>query len=216
MPLVLAPLWVAVASLFIAFPALCADESGETVLKPEVRVGDSWTYNFVDYLTNRKVATIEDVVTFIGSDFLLVVSTDEANQRELDSHWTSEWGLVPGAQRAYKPPLRFFNFPLKIGDSFETVYEVLARKGNSARYNVKATVKVTGWEEIEVPAGKFRALRIESNGTIVRLDMVASARNRHVIWYVPEIERWVKWTTESDNPPENTINGYELVKFRLK
>ncbi|HVJ13211.1 MAG TPA: hypothetical protein VNC62_16680, partial [Burkholderiales bacterium] len=51
---------------------------------------------------------------------------------------------------------------------------------------------VVGWEEIEVPAGKFRALKVHAEGTYQRLDRPNAGWARNTFWYVPTVKRWVK------------------------
>jgi hypothetical protein len=53
-------------------------------------------------------------------------------------------------------------------------------------------VTVVGWEDIEVPAGRFRALKLEAQGHYRRLDRPATDEARNTYWYVPRVKRWVK------------------------
>ena len=59
------------------------------------------------------------------------------------------------------------------------------------------TTRVVGWEAVTVPAGTFRALRLEVEGNRGK-DPDAywwpkqAARFRHTIWYAPEVRRYVK------------------------
>ena len=61
----------------------------------------------------------------------------------------------------------------------------------------KYAVKVAGWETVTVPAGTFRALRIEVEGSRGKDPdpfwwPKQAARFQHSIWYAPEAKRYVK------------------------
>jgi len=81
-------------------------------------------------------------------------------------------------------------------------------------------VRALGWEEITVPAGKFRALKIEAQGSFRRTgDGSGSGTARNVIWYAPEVRRWVKMTREETflrKRGGGDHSGEELVAYRLQ
>ncbi len=92
-------------------------------------------------------------------------------------------------------------------------------------------VQAVRWEDVEVPAGRFRALRIEADGHMFRLNSIIGAGSgsrvrgiaRTVIWYAPEARRWVKYSYEDYINGEpggmlmaNDHVGEELVELRLQ
>ncbi len=76
-------------------------------------------------------------------------------------------------------------------------------------------MKVVGWEDVTVPAGTFRAVRIE--GTTLLPHVSASGRllqprqSQLTIWYVPEVNREVKRIY--DNGRDTDVR--ELTQYRL-
>lgn len=61
----------------------------------------------------------------------------------------------------------------------------------------KYAVKVGGWESVTVPAGTFRALRVDVEGSRGKDPdpfwwPKQAARFQHSIWYAPEAKRYVK------------------------
>jgi len=188
-----AGVWLA-AFLPLSFPAVAADESSP-VAKPEVKEGDRWTYRRTNHLLNRVVFTRQDRVVSTGPDEILVVSRQGAN--ESDAFFTSQWGSIVIGGTTFIPRAEFFKFPLAVGAAYNTEYET-ANKGSRARSRFEFAVKVVGWEDVEVPAGKFRALKLEANGNYVRIDPGArfGGMARFRFWYVPEIKRWAKTTYE--------------------
>jgi hypothetical protein len=108
---------------------------------------------------------------------------------------------------------------LKIGSSHRIAYEITSRRGSGASSRFEETIKVVAWEDVEVPAGKFRALKIECEGTYQRLDTRAGGWLRREIWYVPEVKRWVKWTYgEGRGAPTSHYqkNTDELIAFKVQ
>jgi len=78
-------------------------------------------------------------------------------------------------------------------------------------------VTVVGWEEVIVPAGKFRALKIEADGGFFRLDGPQRGTVKSAYWYVPEVKRWVKYAVEQTMLGRAwTKEGDELVDFRVQ
>ena len=204
--------------LFAALPAVCAAQSDAPVAKPEVKAGDRWTYNWMNYWTNTPDFTYELEVTFAQKDAILTVSKRKGGERETDANWTSEWNAVSNARgMIFKPSSQGLKFPLRIGATYSGDFEMEQPRLGAWLVRHERTMKVVGWEDVVVPAGKFRALRIEANGTFQRLDTSIAGTAKTVIWYVPEVKRWVKFTYEdaTNRGPFNK-NGEELVEFKVQ
>ena len=101
---------------------------------------------------------------------------------------------------------------------YETAFELVAQRASPVRSKIEGTVKVVGWEDVVVPAGKFRALKVEAKGTIQRLDAAWSGWNRYDVLYVPEVKRWVKSTYEEGvrGSSPYTKQELELVEFKVQ
>lgn len=212
-------LWsfTASAGILFSFPALGADESAP-VPKPDVKEGETWTYQFTNLVANvRKPVNVQIRVSFVSAGVIATIDRIGDGQ-EGDSQYTAEWN--PSAQasgQVYKEPFRRFRFPLKVGDSYPFTYEV-AFRGSPNRSKSEGTFKVVGWEDVVVPAGKFRALKIEGRGAYQRLDTRGGALQRWDIWYVPEVKRHVKDLYE-DGPPggnPDTKRLFELTGFKVQ
>jgi hypothetical protein len=212
-PYVAAVRWIgAIAGLSVASLAHCADGPVE---KPDVKVGDRWTYQATDLRRNRELRKYQEVVTFVGNEIILTTSTWLSNQKEFDSHWTAEWNaLALGAGEVYEEPRRFFRFPLNVGDTFEIAYRRVQR-GSPMKIANNATVRVVAWEEVAVPAGKFRALKVEIKGSYQRLDERGGGWFMHTIWYEPGVKRWVKYIFERGNPSPSEKTGRELLMHEV-
>lgn len=204
--------------LFLIWPALCAAQADAPVARPDVKVGDRWTYQRMDYETNRARGKYEMRVVFAERGVIQVVSTQRGKEGEVDTTYTSEWNAVTIPGRVFNPHTGWFRFPLRVGATYNVAFEViLPKKGANSRN--ERQVRVVGWEEVVVPAGKFRALKVISEGHYQRLDNTfLSGTSRNVISYVPEIRRWAKITREN-RPMGRGMgehSGEELLDYRLQ
>jgi hypothetical protein len=114
---------------------------------------------------------------------------------------------------------RLFDFPLTVGKQWKDCFYRRVAQHTEA-------FSVVGWEEIEVRAGKFRALKLEYKldvevvGNIRYGAMPLGPRGTVCYWYSPEVKNFVKC-----QPPEGFMEGphdlqvregWELASFQLK
>jgi hypothetical protein len=186
----------------------------------------------MDYAASRSMETYELTVTFVRDDVIHAsvyvekadpmgsfrsISKPKRGELDSDATFASGWTAVSapdGSIRENKG--EFLRFPLAPGVSYPWAYDI--RRPRSGAFHVKheRTVVVTRWEDVVVPAGKFRALRIEFNGSFQRQDQLAAGRTRAVYWYVPQVKRWVKYTYETWVPQPWDHEGEELVAFGVR
>lgn len=203
----------ALAALLLLVPVLGSAQ----VPRPEVKVGESWTYRRMDYDANEPRGLYTMRVVFAQRGVIQMVSTYGRKEGEVDTTYTADWNAVTVPNRVFNPHTGWFKFPLQVGDTYKASYDViLPKKDASSRQ--EREVKVVGWEEVAVPAGKFRALKIVSEGRYSRTDVFGSGTSRNVIWYVPEVKRWVKITLESrpQGGRGGEFTGEELVDYKVQ
>lgn len=207
------------AALSFACAASGADETAP-VQKPDVKVGDSWSYRRLEYLGNVPRETRLDVrVTFVAPDSIVTLEAEEG--RETDSQFNPDWSAnsLGALGMVYNPPLRFMSFPMQPGQSFPVAHELVGMRGSPVRSKSEGTGKVLAWEEVAVPAGKFRALKVELQIAIQRLDANFRSWQRVVLWYAPAVKRWVKFAVETSNQSPNSLGllrTLELVEFKVQ
>jgi hypothetical protein len=112
------------------------------------------------------------------------------------------------------------NFPLSTGKQWKTGYSIKA-PGIMAPvfYDFSEIYKVSGWEDIVVQAGKFKALRLEykrvTTGASGWGTMGPEVKNQY--WYSPEVKYFVKCQYDKDWMKEQKeIFNWELASFQLK
>ena len=165
------------------------------VTAPALLAGQYWTYRRFDMW--RK----EELETF--SQYLLA---------ELPDYWAVSWTILKSkdAQRLGSvTPEKLFTaghgfgdsrvvglheslrFPLAVGKSWDFSYTFNGKPGSVTEIKQTATVK--GWETVKVPAGTFRALRVEHQGYYATFENGStwSGRIRETFWYAPSALRIV-------------------------
>ncbi len=214
---------------------------------PALHVGDAWTYR----ITTEKGQTWnqsrdEISITRVTSStiYLLMkpVNSTQAAREVLASRDWSRVRDVNGKETIVNQPL---SFPLSPGKTWELSYT--EQKPNPAhKYErFENHFVVVGYEDIEVPAGKFHALKIESEGTwhaetdpsqtvtqgartseqsTTLSTQIQKTESREVsgktykaFWYVPNVDRWVKSVEEyySSAGMRNERYTQELESYKL-
>jgi hypothetical protein len=196
--------------LVLASPEARGDDS--PIARPEVREGDRWIYRRMDYAGRRSTGEYELRVTFAGPKAIVAVARDAAKGTETDTSWSSEWNAAVAANGdSYTPDSQTFRFPLAPGATWRSAFEMRRPHARGFTMLFDRTAKVAGWETLEVPAGRFRALRLDIEGGWKRGDVSASGRSRTTMWYAPEVKRWVKYEYRDEGTGSHF--GEELVRF---
>jgi len=206
--------------LFAVVAANCLHAQGqESVDRPHVNVGDSWTYKSTSF--NVRDPHDDPKVDKTDQYTFEVTAT---SQSELKGSWgtyDTDWNLKKRGVSSYDPAEVIFRFPLKAGERFKNSYKRTHGPSNSTRTEV-VDIKAMGWEEVDVPAGKFRALRISVFGTSFETKEngrpTITDRFRKQIWYVPSVKRWVKRSYEGRGTDGRLsyITDEVLVEVKLK
>jgi hypothetical protein len=126
---------------------------------------------------------------------------------------------------------KILNFPLTLGKQWKDLYqrdEYGSGWGNMVAAEYQETFRVLGWEEVEVRAGKFKAIKLEYKiETFVReLGWTPRGEFKAFYWYSPEVKNFVKCQYEKgyiekiDDREGSGARGarvdWELVSYELK
>jgi hypothetical protein len=231
-------------AVFIAAGVAGAEATGS----PPIKAGDTWTYKNTSekgpsgWSQSRDVITVSRVT---GSMVYFEIKTADSTQPPKELFSALDWSRVrdiEGKETVINKPL---SFPLSAGKTWEIRYTEPHpnKQFRSEEWVHKYTV--VGYESVEVPAGTFNALKIESEGhwtaeleptqTVVQgaqsnaagttmttqtqktADRTVSGRTYKAFWYVPEARRWVKSVEEyyGSGGVRNERYTGELESFKL-
>jgi hypothetical protein len=213
--------------LLAASMAVATCAQAESVPAPVLKPGESWTYiNTVETAPNGWRQTHDEIVLLrstsdhIYAEAHQVGATQAPNEVIAGADWSRSRN-VNGTETTVNRPL---SFPLSDGKTWEVQFTEAHPNVKHDSESVDAHFKVVGPETVEVPAGKFNAIKIEAEGewtaqtapmqtamggTIVNqagttvvaqtrraTSVTTTGRLYKAFWYVPEIGRWVKSVEE--------------------
>ena len=214
------------ASMLIGLVAVSAAWADGTT-SPTINENDTWTYRqTVEKGPSQWNQSREELKVTRATSTLIYYSSrpSGSSQPPRESFSGVDWSRtrdVNGKETIVNQPL---SFPLTTGKKWEISYtEMHPNKTNrSEQWNSK--YRVVGYESVEVPAGKFDAIKIEAEGhwtaeleptqTVVQSAQSTSAattmvtqagqvtagpvagRTYKAFWYVPQVKRWVKSVEE--------------------
>jgi hypothetical protein len=235
-----------VLTIFAA--AVAAAASAQMVNAPTVKAGDTWTYKTTTekgpsgWNQTRDETTVSRVT---GSTIYYTVKVSGSTQPEKELFAGIDWSRardIDGKETVVNRPLAF---PLTTGKAWEIHYTEQHPNKTFRMEEWDHKYTVVGYESVEVPAGKFNALKIEAEGrwtaeleptqTVVQgaqsnatgtsmvtqtqktADKTVSGRTYKAFWYVPEARRWVKSVEEyyGSGGVRNERYTGELESFKL-
>jgi hypothetical protein len=205
----------------------------QSIEQPAYKPGDHWTYRMTTerapsgWVQTRDEFTITRVT---GSTLYFSVRQSGSTLPPNEVFSSLDWSRIRNVNGKETTVNRPLSFPLAAGKSWTLHYEEenpAEKNFKSQLWNTKYTV--VGFETVEVPAGKFKALKIEAEGdwsgevapgqNVVqgsRTDQSGASmmtkventpagtkvtgRTYKAFWYAPEVKRWVKSVEEYYNP----------------
>lgn len=167
----------------------------DRVNKPSWQVGDSWNYNVVRHPHFENPATVRTYESYAvrsvaTSFYMLEHATKDAgdNTRTERQRWSNSLNFVNRNTTNDKLQERtFYKWPIVVGATWEFPFHVPNLGDTISR------MTVFGWETVTVPAGTFRAIRVDLawSGFFFQY----SAGRQASIWYAPEVKNQVKSET---------------------
>lgn len=149
--------------------------------RPEWRPGDRWVYDWTSG-TNTGTKTVEVLeIREVNKIRYYVVRVGDSEQYfTLDFRWSGISRDLRIEARMI-PPQPWFIWPLEVGSRWvhRGVYEGLEKNRK-----VSDTFAVVAAETVEVPAGRFPALKVVREG---------SSRDSDQYWFAPEVRWYVRW-----------------------
>jgi hypothetical protein len=175
--------------------------------RPAVSAGDTWRFA-VYYTVPSRTPNRTWVITSVGNERLLATENGEALTL------TTELNVVDSPRQSETNP-RLLSFPLSVGKRWQYTSDWLF-KPKSSRGSIAAAVAVVSYEQIEVPAGRFDAFKLEALaelGGASPSNTFYAGQTTTTYWYAPAARAIVK--SINHNPYQGTTT-VELVELELQ
>lgn len=164
---------------------------------PQYGGGDAWSYQELNGFNGIVRGTFTQTVAGVAAGEIRVDSRS-GDGKIFDALTFASPGLMssgmlnPRASGRLEPALQLLPFPLEEGRRWrQSVKRVDPVQGQPRQVTVYG--KVEGWENVKVPAGEFRALKIVRELYLGDHDAFrGQTRLTEHEWYVPDLKHWVK------------------------
>jgi len=177
---------------------ISASARAQSIESLPVKAGDTWVYKVKTRFGDKER---QELIEDVGEKITLSVTGDKSETRILNK----DGNLISVSNRTYSPYLEEFQFPLEPGKTWS---QSSTLEANVRRLPVSLKAKVVGWEEVTVPAGTLKALRIDYD---IFLGQVGSLQKR--MWILPDVRRSVKVEMNIFGNINMENETVELIKF---
>ena len=181
----------------------------EKIDVPVWSIGDKWTFsdgNTIIVLNGDGNSYTIKYLTSGGRELIYI--HDKSSLNRLSFMQGNKRVTYSGSSK------KLLNFPLHIGRSWKDSFQIKAQWGSTASpaFTVLETVTVSGWEEIAVKAGNFKAIKLAYHQERIG---ESRAEGRAWYWYSPEVKYLIKCEYEK-NRYWTGFNDWELASFEIK
>jgi len=160
------------------------------VAAPTLKAGDTWTYRGIDNYNRQPTGTwTREVTGTAASGIRVAVRSADGS---VDDLFRAPGELTSGvlndrARGTMDPAFQLMPFPLGEGKSWSQKVIRTDPVTNEKR-EMLVRGKVLGWETIKVPAGEFRAMKVERTMYLGDYDSFRGITQRtETEWYAPDI-----------------------------
>lgn len=197
------------SALSVTFVLACSAAIAQDVVNaPHVSVGDYWTYQVQFNGTVRS-----ERHSILRADNEIHVHT--GGQRV--TVYKGAWTMIAVRRKAdnsviftLTPGHKSIPFPLGVGDKSSQVTTIRNEESRESTRR-RSTWTVLGWEDVTVPAGTFRTVRLERR----EVDVIAGGESNETfatIWYSPDTRRFVQ---THDVSADGAVRWVRLESYRV-
>jgi HEAT repeat protein len=180
--------------------------------------GAKWTVNEIAHDENTDATTRRTVTWTVLGEGLYegrpVIRFSDGTNVHVQDRASHSWVAVldkDGRELiTYRPSDGMFSPPLWVGKEWVARYAKDDRVNKRALYELVAVWKVAAVEDVQVPAGKFKAYRVEAWP-----DERDTIRKR-TYWYSPDAKAIVKETADGTAEPYKTGVSRDRVRYTME
>ena len=179
-------------------------QDSKSVELPDVRPNNSWTFVTSDYYTKQARSESQLTVTAVTNESIRATQT--SGTRTTTVTRGRDWSI----RQKDNPPIQYFVFPLELGRRWK--YSTRFVHPTCGDANTDWSAHAARWEEIVVPAGKYRAMRIDHEGAWTHA--CGGGRVTRKYWYVPELKYFAKLEFIDYGDGNRVVDAYtQELKF---
>ncbi|MES2070171.1 MAG: hypothetical protein V4488_07480 [Pseudomonadota bacterium] len=201
----------------------------QSVQAPVPAAGNSWSYKTSDMWSAKLIS--ESTLKTVGvsgeyvrifyetksasknGEFVMPQTSESTTRADLNSV------IMYKGERQENP---WYKWPLEAGKKWSfQIKQELPPTGSATipqvmTQNIDAEVK--GWETLELPAGKLKAIKIVYKSTWTAVNPASNGTSVSTTWYSPDVKRFVQYTSENfgpdGSPQARTLQ--QLVHYEVK
>ncbi len=193
-----------VVGLLVAVSATAVHS--QSIPQPKYNVGDLWTHRLTDGWTGKVKQETSQTVIGLSGEFIRV--NNAVKTLNPQSGQLAAPTLNDSTERANynfshitngKTSTRIvFDWPLEVGKKWAYDHSISRTSvlTTPVIFNYKTNAEVVSFEEVETPAGKFKAMKV-----VHKASWKESVNNEGTqvltYWYAPQVKRYVKYTFET-------------------
>jgi hypothetical protein len=170
--------------------------AGQTVDPGPIRVGDRWSYEIKDGFSGELRPAMTFVVAEVNDKEITTRVSIRGRDRPQTMVHDLDWGRIDDGAWQLRPPGIGIKKPLQIGNEWRSdANGVHSQSG--ATFRAEGVARVVGQERITTQAGSFDTFRVDMTVRMINTrDLTRTQMWTFVVWYAPEVNRWVKKTSE--------------------
>jgi hypothetical protein len=196
--------------LIVFLPAMVFAQ--EKVEAPVWNVGDKWVFTqgnieVVDADQNSYTLKYSKDTCVLENKQLEKIIFDKSTLNRI-------YTLKAGKREQYTLGLkRILNFPINLGNEWNDTLTAtsLSAQSKGETRNYAEAFKVLGWENVQVQAGNFKAIKLE----YFQKSFSTGRSGKEIYWYAPEVKYFLKCQYDT-NYRRGEVADWELVSFKLK
>lgn len=193
----------------------------DKVDKPALLSGEHWTFRRTDLWKNEEIERFrQDLLGGVGDSWTVlwtILSSKDARRRDSVTYEFADAATLafydPKAEGRHVP----LQFPLYPGKRWSFQYDYHPQA--SLDLAIRQSAVVEGWENVTVPAGTFRALRVVHSGDYFAAIPGYSWTGQiyETYWYAPDAKRVVKMEYRDTGSQGTTWDQWrdELVEMNI-
>ena len=179
---------------------------------PHYVVGDTWTYrvrNLLDQTVRAQTLTVQKIE---GQE----VHWNGGQRSDLMGNFTR---IKRGeGWRMYQPASQMYAFPMNLGHS-SNIRALETESAGKRAWDQEVRIEVLGEEEIDTPAGRFRAMKLGREVRWTERDKPNNnGVNRWTYWYSGQAKRWIAAEHTNVTAAGKTIASerWDLESYNVK